>query len=94
MHMGMSARPSPAATPGSVRAVRGSLGWLALLAAAASLIWLVFGKALSAWARSWRGRGDAGGKWVRDRSLGGKMVSSFALVLRCCPHHDLSQSQL
>ena len=74
MHIGMSARPSPAATPHSVKAAKGSLGWLALLAAAAALLWLLFGKALSAWVQSWGRGGKAGGKWVRDRSLGGKMV--------------------
>lgn len=76
MHMSESARPGPAATPGSVKAVRGGLGWIAVLAAVAAVAWLVFGKALSALLQSWRQGAGGGGKWVRDRSLGGKMVSS------------------
>ncbi|KAI3435813.1 hypothetical protein D9Q98_001871 [Chlorella vulgaris] len=48
------------------------LGWVALAVAAGVMLLLAFGRKLR-W--PWGGgRRGAGGKWVRDRSLGGKMV--------------------
>lgn len=75
MHMSAAARPIAPSYSGRGHATAGPLGWLAAVAAAAGLVWLVFGKALSSWAARFGPGGRTGGKWVSDRSLGGKMVS-------------------
>ncbi|KAK9908012.1 hypothetical protein WJX75_001523 [Coccomyxa subellipsoidea] len=69
--MGLSAGPRPAPIPGYVRLMQSGLGWGALLAAGLALLWIVgrLPSFLSGLVRS-----KEGGKWVRDRSLGGKMV--------------------
>ncbi len=74
MHMSVAARPAAPSPSGRGRVTAGPLGWVAVVVAAAGLIWLLFGKTLSGWAARWGRGGKTGGKWVSDRSLGGKMV--------------------
>ena len=77
MHMSEAARPmapSYSASRGRSGVTAGPLGWLAAAAAAAGLLWLFFGKAISSALSQWGQGGKKGGKWVSDRSLGGKMV--------------------
>ena len=77
--MSESARPTAPSHSGSRQNTAGPLGWLAVVVAAAGLLWLIFGKAVSAALARWGQGGKKGGKWVSDRSLGGKMVSGLAL---------------
>ncbi|CAL8469335.1 g8876 [Coccomyxa elongata] len=69
--MGMSARPRPAPIPGYVRLMQSGLGWGALVIAGMGLV-LVLGRLPDF--LGGLGRSSEGGKWIRDRSLGGKMV--------------------
>lgn len=50
------------------------VGWLALWAAGLAALYMLVGRKIS-WPWSGRQRGGQGGRWVYDRSLGGKMVS-------------------
>lgn len=77
--MSESARPTAPSHSGSRQNTAGPLGWLAVVVAAGGLLWLIFGKAVSAALARWGQGGKKGGKWVSDRSLGGKMVNSRAL---------------
>ncbi|KAL3159780.1 hypothetical protein ABBQ38_010187 [Trebouxia sp. C0009 RCD-2024] len=74
MHMGEAARPTAPSYSGQRGATAGPLGWLAVAAAAAGLVWLFFGKLISGAMSQWGRGGKKGGKWVSDRSLGGRMV--------------------
>ncbi|DBA73106.1 TPA: hypothetical protein ACH3X2_010045 [Trebouxia sp. C0005] len=74
MHMSQSARPTGPSAPGRGQAVAGPLGWAAFAVAAAGLVWLLFSKSISRWVAGWGKGGRQGGKWVSDRSLGGRMV--------------------
>ena len=88
MHMSAAARPIAPSYSGRGHATAGPLGWLAAVAAAAGLVWLVFGKALSSWAARFGPGGRTGGKWVSDRSLGGRMVSHVSELSKAmcdCP---------
>ena len=92
MHIHATARPTaPSHHSGQRQATAGPLGWLAVIAAAAGLLWLIFGKALSSALAQWGQGGKTGGKWVRDRSLGGKMVSNlvtcFPASVQSCFNH-------
>lgn len=70
------AAPSWSATPRSVLAAQEGLGWVGVgVALLALLAWVV--------QRTWRWgvgarRRAQGGRWVKDRSLGGKLVRSRA----------------
>lgn len=48
-------------------------GWVGLFLAVAAVVFLKFGKSIS-WPWGGRSRRDEGGRWVYDRSLGGKKV--------------------
>ncbi|DBA86176.1 TPA: hypothetical protein ACH3X1_005685 [Trebouxia sp. C0004] len=74
MHMSQSARPTGPSAAGRGQGVAGPLGWVAFAVAAVGLIWLLFSKTLSGWVAGWGKGGRQGGKWVSDRSLGGRMV--------------------
>ncbi|KAK9803595.1 hypothetical protein WJX72_003223 [[Myrmecia] bisecta] len=60
------------APPRSIMAAQSGLGWLAVLAALAGVAYLL-GKKLLGW-RFGGARAGQGGRWISDRSLGGKMV--------------------
>lgn len=77
MHLAEAARPTaPPSYSGHRGATAGPLAWLTVAAAAVGLLWLFFGKLISRVMSQW-GRGSKkGGKWVSDRSLGGRMVRS------------------
>ena len=81
MYMSQSARPTGTPAAGRGQAVAGPLGWAAVAVAAVGLIWLVFSKTLSGWVASWGKGGRHGGKWVSDRSLGGRMVGNLHSLL-------------
>ena len=81
MHMSQSARPTGPSAPGRGQAVAGPLGWAAFAVAAAGLVWLLFSKSISRWVAGWGKGGRQGGKWVSDRSLGGRMVGVLHLLL-------------
>lgn len=85
MHMSQSARPTGPSAAGRGQAVAGPLGWAAFAVAAVGLIWLLFGKTLSGWVARWGKGGRQGGKWVSDRSLGGRVVGKSALLLGVQP---------
>ena len=83
IHISEAARPSApsySASRGRSGATAGPLGWLAVAAAAAGLLWLFFGKAISSAMLQWGRGGKKGGKWVSDRSLGGRMVGRLTPV--------------
>lgn len=85
MHLGEAARPTAPSYSGQRGATAGPLGWLAVAAAAAGLVWLFFGKLISRAMAQWGRGGKKGGKWVSDRSLGGRMVRSYpAIVEQLC----------
>ena len=71
---------SRAASPMRYRSTAGpqvaSAGWLSLVIAAVAVLLLVFWRQANAmFQRVMRGNRDGdGGRWVRDRSLGGKMI--------------------
>ena len=48
------------------------LGWAVLALLVAALAKTVFGLQLPGWLRG--GKGTKGGRWIQDRSLGGKLV--------------------
>lgn len=68
------------------------LGWFAVLVAVAGGLFIMFGKKVSwpLWGR--RRRNGEEGRWVYDRSLGGKMVRSAAARTRCKSRKQLSAS--
>ena len=74
IHMSEAARPTAPSYSSSRGPTAGPLGWLAVAAAAAGLLCLFFGKAISRVISQWGRGGNKGGKWVSDRSLGGRMV--------------------
>lgn len=49
------------------------LGWIAASLAVSGLLYLILGDKIAGWLGMHR-RQNAGGKWVRDRSLGGKLI--------------------
>ena len=81
MHMSQSARPTGPSAAGRGQVVAGPLGWAAFAVAAVGLIWLFFSKTLSGWVAGWGKGGRQGGKWVSDRSLGGRMVGESAVAV-------------
>jgi len=89
MHMSQSARPTGPSAAGRGQVVAGPLGWAAVAVAAAGLIWLLFSRTLSGWVAGWGKGGRQGGKWVSDRSLGGRMVGARHLLLGVQPSNSL-----
>ncbi|KAK9813536.1 hypothetical protein WJX73_005603 [Symbiochloris irregularis] len=66
------AAPLPSPSAGTMAGLQSSTGTLAIIAAAAGILLVVFRGKLTAWLS--RGGQRQQGRWIRDRSLGGKEV--------------------
>ena len=64
--------------PRSIPRPQTGLGWAVLALVVAAVAKSVFGLQLPGWLRG--GQGTKGGRWIKDRSLGGKMVRSQAEI--------------
>ena len=71
--------------PRSIPRPQTGLGWAVLALLVAGLSKAIFRWQLPRWLRGGQGRTD-GGRWVQDRSLGGKLVSSYKQPLQPAQH--------
>jgi hypothetical protein len=80
---GVSTRPPLLFSEESVEAFKEGTGMAAVGIAAAVLLLALFGKQIGGMFSAGKRR-EPGGRWVQDRSLGGRLVSALAPVRRQC----------